>query len=125
VRKDRGSGGVKRRVVVGVVEVPVSVDDPFHWRVAQTIESLLEPGPRRRNESVHDEFAVWTVEDYHASARAGEHSDVVSKLLCFKRSGVELGAHTREQDGRRRRLSRVARCGGAQQKGAAGRGGRS
>ena len=69
VRKDRGSGGVKRRVVVGMVEVPVGVDDAFHRRVAQAIESLFEPGPGGRNESVHDEFAVWAVEDYHGFRR--------------------------------------------------------
>src|ERR1700691_5173496 len=101
------------RVVVGVVEVPMSVDEAFHWHVAQAVESLFEPGPGRRNETVHDEFAVWAVEDYHASTRAGGHSDVSSKPLCFEGSGVELGAHSREQVGRRRRLSRAARCGGA------------
>jgi len=57
VRKDRGSGGVRMGVVVRVVEVPVGVNDVFHWRVPQAIESLFEPGPDRRNESVHDEFA--------------------------------------------------------------------
>jgi hypothetical protein len=123
VRQDRGSGGVKRRVVVGVVEVPVSVDDAFHWRVAQTIESLFEPGPGRRNESVHDEFAVWTVEDYNASPGAGEHCDVFGKPLCFQGSGVELCAHIREQVGRRRRLLRVQRrVKEVRQKGAAGQG---
>jgi hypothetical protein len=35
--------------------------------------------------------------------------------LHFHGNGVELGAHTREQVGRRRRLLRVARCGGAEQ----------
>ena len=34
VRKDHGSGGVKRCVVVGVVEVPVGVNDAFHRRIA-------------------------------------------------------------------------------------------
>src|SRR5580658_6613168 len=108
-----------------MVEVPVGVDDVFQWSIAKAIESFFKPGPGRRNESVHDEFAVWAVEDYHASTRAGEHRDVSGKPLCFEGSGVELGAHTREQVDRRRRLSRVARRGGAQQKGAAGQGGRS
>ncbi len=132
VGKDRGSCGVKRRVVIGMVEVPVGVDDVFERSVAKAIESLFEPGPGGRNESVHDEFAVGAVEDYHASAGAGEHRDIVSKLLRLDRSGIELGAHTREQVGRRRRLLRVARCGGAEhrrgkevrQKGAAGQRGR-
>src|SRR5712692_2669366 len=54
VGKDRGSCGVKMRVVVGMVEVPVGVDDVFHGSVAKAIESFLEPGPRGRNKSVHD-----------------------------------------------------------------------
>src|SRR5271155_1013749 len=115
VGKDRGSCGVKRRVVICMVEVPVGVDDVFHRGIAKAIESLFEPGPRRRNESVHDEFAVWSVEYCHGSAWTVEHSDIVSKLLRFHWNGVELGAHTREQLGRRRHWVRIARCGGAEQ----------
>ena len=64
VGKDRGSCGVKVRVVIGVVEVPVTVNEVFHWSVAQAIENLFEPGPGGRNETVHHEFAVRAVEDY-------------------------------------------------------------
>jgi hypothetical protein len=35
--------------------------------------------------------------------------------LRFQGNGVELGAHTREQVSRRRRLLRVRSCGGAEQ----------
>src|SRR5258707_6907216 len=115
VGQDRGSCGVKRRVVIGMVEVPVCVDDVFQRSVAKATESLFESGPGGRNKSVHDEFAVGAVEDYNASAGAVEHSDIVSKLLRFHRNGVELGAHTREQVSRRRCLLRVARWGGAEQ----------
>src|SRR6266404_5096326 len=133
VGKDCGSRGVKMRVVIGMVEMPVGVDDVFNRSVAKAIESLFEPGPGGRNESVYDELAVGAVEDYHASAGAREHSDIVSELLRLDGSGVELGAHAREQLGRRRRLLSVARCGGAEQrrgkevhqKGAAGERGRT
>ena len=47
---------------------------------------------------------------------AREFSDIVSKLLRLEGNGVELGAHTREQIGRRRPLSRIACCGGAEQR---------
>ena len=102
VSQDRGSCAVKMRVVIGMVEVPVSIDDVFHWCVANAIESRFELGPRGRNESVDHEFAIRAVEDYDGSARAVEHSDIVSKPLGFHGNGVELGAHTREQVGRRR-----------------------
>src|SRR6266478_1836697 len=90
VGKNGGPCGVKRRVVIGMVEVPVGVDDVFQRSVAKAIESLFEPGPCGRNESVHDEFAVGAVEDYHGSAGAVEHSDIVSQLLRFHGNGVEL-----------------------------------
>src|SRR5882757_3647072 len=109
VGKDRGSCGVKRRVVIRVVEVPVGVDDVFQRSVAEAIKSLFELRPGGRNKSVHDEFAVGAVEDYHASAGAGEHSDIVSKLLRLNKKGVELDTHIREQVGWRRRSLLIAR----------------
>src|SRR5271168_2670118 len=133
VGKDRGTCGVKMRVVVGMVEVPVGVDDVFQRSIAKAIESFFEPGPSGCNKSVHDEFAVWTVEYGHGSAGTVEHSDIVSELLRFHGNGVELGAHTREQFGGRRRWLRVASCGSAEQlrgedvrqKGTAGQPGRT
>src|ERR1700730_17090504 len=76
VGKDRASCDVKMRVVIGMVEMPVGVDDVFNRSVAKAIESLFEPGPGGRNESVYDEFAVGTVQGYHGSAGAVEHSDI-------------------------------------------------
>jgi len=64
VGEDRGSCDVKMRVVIGMVEMPVGVDDVFNRSVAKAIESRFEPGPGGCNESVYDEFAVGTVEDY-------------------------------------------------------------
>ena len=83
VSENGGAGGVEMGVIVGVVEVPVGVDDAFHWRAAEAIERVFEPRPCRCNESVHDEFAVGAVEDYHASPGAGEHRDIFTKPLRF------------------------------------------
>src|SRR5260370_16020038 len=96
VRKDGGSCGVKTGIVIGMVEVPVGVDDVFHRCAAKAIESLFEPGPGGRNKSVHNEFTVWAVEYGHGSAGTVEHSDIVSKLLRFHGNGIELSAHIRE-----------------------------
>src|SRR5271155_5825911 len=68
VGKDGSSCCVKRRVVIGMVEVPVGVDDVFQRGIAKAIESLFEPGAGGCNESVHDEFAVWSVEYCHGSS---------------------------------------------------------
>src|SRR6202050_1887728 len=116
VAKDRGSCGVKMRVVIRMVEVPVAVNEVFHRSIAQAIESLFESGPGRRNETIHHEFAVRAVKDYHRSAGAVEHSDIVSKLLRFHWKGVEPGTHIREQVGWGRRLLCVARCGSVEQR---------
>src|ERR1700733_1427444 len=116
VRKDRRSCGVKICIVVGMVEVPVGVNDVFHRCAAKAIESLFKSGPGGCNESVHNEFAVWAVEYYHASPGAGQQGDIVSKLLRFGGSGIELGAHTREQVGRRRCAFFVAHRGGTEQR---------
>src|ERR1700691_4686022 len=70
VGKDRGSGGVKMCIVVGMVEVPVGVDDVFQRSIAKTTQGFLKLGPGRRNESVHDEFAVWAMEHRHGSETA-------------------------------------------------------
>jgi hypothetical protein len=95
VGKVRGSCGVKMRVVIRMVEVPVAVNEVLHWSIAQAIESLFESGPGGRNETIHHEFAVRAVEDHHGSARAVEQSDIVSKLLRFHGKGVEPVAHIR------------------------------
>src|ERR1700746_3360672 len=102
------------RVVVGMVKVAVRVDDVVHRCAAKAIESFLDLGPGRCNKSIHNEFAVRAVEYGHGSAGTVEHGDTVSKLLRSHGNGVELGAHTREQGGRRRGWLRVARHQGAE-----------
>jgi hypothetical protein len=110
VRKHYGSSGIKMRIVIGMVEVPVAVNEVSHRGVAQAIESLLEPGPSVRNETVHHELAVRAVKDYHGSARA---VDIVtlSASFCVSMGNVLNQAHIREQVGRRR-LFCVRCCGG-------------
>src|ERR1700722_13646174 len=97
--QDGGAGGVKRGVVVGVVKVPVSVNDVFQGSIAEAIESLFELGPRRRNESIHDEFAVRAVEDYNVSAGTGEQSEIFSEVLGLDGSGAHAGADGRGRVG--------------------------
>jgi hypothetical protein len=84
VRKDRGSGGVKMRVVVGVIKVPVGVNEVFHWRIAQAIQSLFESGPGRRNESIHDEFACESEGISCASPAAEARSNLAAKRYARK-----------------------------------------
>src|SRR5271155_5325000 len=90
VGKDRGSCGVKRRVVICMVEVPVGVDDVFQRSIAKAIESFFEPRPGRRNESVHNEFAVWAVEYCHGSARTVEHVTLSASFCVSMGTALNL-----------------------------------
>src|SRR5258708_19226072 len=83
VSTDRGSRGVKMRVVIGMVEMPVGVDDVFNRSVAKAIESLFEPGPRGRNESVYAEFAVGPVAGYPVSPGAVHPIALINQLLLL------------------------------------------
>src|SRR5580704_15390132 len=65
VRKDDGSCGVKTCIVIGMVEVPLGIDDIFQRSIAKAIESFFEPGPGGCNETVDYKFPVWAVEYCH------------------------------------------------------------
>ncbi len=116
VRKDGGPRGVQQSVVVGMVEMPVGVNDEFQRGVADAVESLFELRPSRQKERIHHELAVWSVQHHHVSSGAGEQGEVVREFLRLNGNRPLLRAHTREHVRRRRRLLRVARCGGAEQR---------
>jgi hypothetical protein len=92
VRKNRSAEGMQRGVVVGVVEVPVSINDEFQRGVAEAVEGLFELGPSRGNERVDDELAVGAVQHDHISARTGEEREVVREFLCLEGNGGHLRA---------------------------------
>jgi len=72
VGKDRGSCGVKMRVVIGMVEVPVGVDDAFTGALPRPSRASLSLGQAGKTKVSHHEFAVRAVEDCHGSAGAVE-----------------------------------------------------
>lgn len=91
VGENGGTRGVEGGVVVGVVEVPVGVNDEFQWSIAEAVERVFELGPGGRNESVHDELAVRSVEDNDVATGSGEEDEIVSELLRLN----GIGAHPR------------------------------
>ncbi len=74
-----------------MVEVPVGVNDEFQWSIAEAVERFFELGPGGRNESVHDELAVRSVEDNDVATGAGQQGEIVSELLRLN----GIGAHPR------------------------------
>src|SRR5438270_794515 len=80
VRNQRGTTGAERRVVVGVIEVPVRIDHEFHGR-AESLERFLELGPRGRYERVHHHQAVGAVQHHDVAAGTGEQGEVLAEGL--------------------------------------------
>ncbi len=100
--------GVKSGIVVGVIEVPVSVDDEFQRGIAEAIESLFEFPRGGRSECVHYEFAVGSIQDNDVSAGTREQREIVSELLRLNGNGSRAGASGGDWvGGRGRRLLRV------------------
>ena len=80
MRHDRRAQLSKVAVVVGVVEVPVRVDERLDRRFAQRIERLLQLVPGRLHERVDDDLAVRAVRHDDVAAGPGEHRQVSVSL---------------------------------------------
>jgi hypothetical protein len=70
VRDDLRACFVQMLIVVGVIEVPVRVDQQLHRGLADRIERLLQRRPRWRNERVDQQLAVAALQDDNVAARA-------------------------------------------------------
>ncbi len=101
VRENGGAGSVQWCVVVGVVEMPVRIDDEFQRPVADAVQRFFKLGPSRRNGRVDHELTVSTIEDGHVSAGTGEKCEVVGELLRLDGIGGHLGAKRGDRVGRR------------------------
>ncbi len=117
VGQDGGASGVQRRIVVGMVEVPVRIDYEFHRSIAQAVERRFQLGPSGRKESIYHELAVRSVQHHHVSAGTAEQSEIVGKLLRLNRRGSHLRAKVRHTiDCGSGRLLPVDRRGGAHER---------
>ena len=104
MRQDVGAGLVEVRVVVGVIEVPVRVDEKGERPRPHRVNRGLELRPRRLHEAVGDELAVRACLDDHVAARPGEHGDSRHERRDRDRNRPHLGADRRQRIGWRRRL---------------------
>src|SRR6516162_740154 len=104
VRENPGAGGVQRRVVVDVIEMPVRVDDRFQGTAADCVERFFELGPGGQNESVDHKLAIGPFKHGHVSAGTGEQGEVFGKRLWVDRNGGHLRAKRGKRVCRRRAL---------------------
>src|SRR5215472_6964794 len=107
---DFSADGVKPFISVGVVEMPMSVDQMSDRVGTEAIECFHDSGPRRGDPRVNQQLAVVTREHNYISARAFQHADIPAKLLnsdfgCGRRSphgndgAFLLGEYAARQDG--------------------------
>lgn len=90
---------VQPLVAVGVVEMPVRVDQMLYRFRAEARQRLQDSIPRRRDSGVHEQFAIAPCEHGDIAAGALENADVPAKLrnrnlgvCCCLADGYD-GAH--------------------------------
>ena len=93
VGDDGGAGGVEPLVAVGVVEVPVGVDEVLDGVVGDGGEGLGDLGAGGGEAGVYEELAVGAGEDEDVAAGAHEDADVSAELLGGDFGGGTAGAH--------------------------------
>lgn len=85
MRDDRRAGSVQPGVAVGVVEVPMGVDQVPDRVGAERREGRGDLALRDADSSVDEELAVRAGQDGHVPARAGEDADVSAERLHVDR----------------------------------------
>src|SRR5579872_2669113 len=99
VGENRSASGAKSSIVVGVVEVPVGVDDVLQGSIAEAVQVFFELGPSGRNEGINDELALGAVEDHDVAAWTGEQREIVRELLRLNGSRAHPCAKRRQRVG--------------------------
>src|SRR5262245_12352985 len=85
VRNDLGAFRVQPFIAVGVIEMPVRVDQQSEWFRAEIGKCSCNPGPGDPDAAVDQELAVGASQYRDISAGAFEHADVVPQFVCLHR----------------------------------------
>ncbi|MEJ0016946.1 MAG: hypothetical protein WDN25_10320 [Acetobacteraceae bacterium] len=80
VRNDRGAERVDPGIAVGVVEVPVRVDQPRDRIGAEFRQRALDIAPRRGDAGIHQQLAIGARQHGDVAARALQHADRAAQL---------------------------------------------
>ena len=81
LRDDFGARRVEPGIPIGMVEVPMAVDQMADRVSAQRRERLGKLWPRHADTRIDQHLAVWAGDDADVAARPLEHGDVVSELM--------------------------------------------
>jgi hypothetical protein len=117
---DPGAGRVQPFVAVGVIEMPVGVDQVRDRLAAERLQRLGELRTRHTDAAVDQDLAVGARQHGDVAARSFEHADIVAQPVGHdrRRCGAVLDqAHEAARFGKRLSRRQPSRCGG---KGAAG-----
>src|ERR1035438_1732401 len=80
VRGDLRADGMQPFITVGVIEVPVRVDEMFDRIGTETFQRLSNSRTRRGNPGVHQEFAVLSGEHGYVATGTFKHTDIPAQL---------------------------------------------
>ena len=94
MRRDFGADGMKPFVAVGVIEMPVRIDQVFDWIATETAESFGYSRTRSSDSGIDQKFSVTAGEHGDISARTLENADVPAKFL-----NIDLGGGRRVANG--------------------------
>ena len=95
VGHDRRTGGMERRVVVRMIEVPVRIDHDLHPR-PETLQCGLELGPGGRNKRIDHDQAARVAQHHDVAAGTRQHGQILAEALRLDRHGAELRPKRRE-----------------------------
>jgi hypothetical protein len=86
---------VKRVVPVGVVEMPVGIDQQIQRFVIDGRQRRINFGHRAGEARIHQHLSIRAGQHHHVSAGTGQHINVVAQLLGLHWDGRGLRAHLR------------------------------
>ena len=96
-------------VSIGVVEMPVRVDQDLQRSSAEAVHGLLDLWRDGGEARIHENFSIRAAQDHHVSTGAGKQIDIVAELGCHQRDGGHLRLHLRDAIGGGRHLLQISR----------------
>ena len=112
VRQDLGAGLAEAIVVVGVIEMPVRVDDGAYRRLTHFVQHAFQLGPRWLHERIDDNFALGAGQHEDVAAGPGKHLQRVGEPGRHDRRFPDVGAPLGDGRGRLWRPGKAGCVGG-------------
>jgi hypothetical protein len=73
--------GIEPRVAIGVIEVPVRVDQVFDWIATEAVGGFKDSGAGRSDPGIDEYCSVCTRQDTDVAARSLKDANVAAQLM--------------------------------------------